>query len=105
MHDQSDAQPRVRADPPASGFLFGSGVAASRSTLTLGVTTTHPHMSPLFKKLNLGAQSVIHVLNAPESFEPELAALKGVTIKRSVSGRCGFAMAFVISQTELDIAS
>jgi len=64
-----------------------------------------PHMSPLFKKLNLGAQSVIHVINAPESFETELAALKGVTIKRSVSGRCGFAMAFVITQTELDVAS
>jgi len=64
-----------------------------------------PHMSPLFKKLNLGAQSVIHVINAPESFETELAALKGVMFKRSVSGRCGFAMAFVITQTELDVAS
>jgi hypothetical protein len=62
-------------------------------------------MSPLFKKLNLGAQSVIHVLNAPESFEPELAALRGVTIKRSVSGRCAFAMAFIITQAELDVAS
>ena len=62
-------------------------------------------MSPLFKKLNLGAQSVIHVLNAPESFERELIALKGVTVKRSVSGRSGFAMAFVVTQTELDVAS
>jgi hypothetical protein len=62
-------------------------------------------MSPLFRKLNLGTQSVIHVLNAPESFEAELAALKGVTIKRSVSGRCGFAMAFVTTQAELDVAS
>jgi hypothetical protein len=67
--------------------------------------STTPHMSPLFKKLNLGALSVIHVLNAPESFETELAALEGVTIKRSVSGRCGFAMAFVTTQAELDIAS
>src|SRR5437879_13636331 len=72
---------------------------------SLGVTTTHPHMSPLFKKLNLGAQSVIHMLNAPESFERELIALKGVTVKRSVSGRSGFAMAFVVTQTELDVAS
>ena len=62
-------------------------------------------MSPLFKKLNLGAQSVIHVLDAPESFERELVALKGVTIKRSASGRCAFAMAFVTTQTELDVAS
>ena len=62
-------------------------------------------MSPLFKKLNLGAHTVIHVLNAPSSFEPELAALKGVTVKRSVSGTSSFAMAFVITQAELDAAS
>lgn len=62
-------------------------------------------MSPLFKKLNLGALSVIHVLNAPKSFERELAALEGVTIKRSVSGRSGFAMAFVTTRAELEVAS
>ncbi|HTC53422.1 MAG TPA: hypothetical protein VK700_15920 [Steroidobacteraceae bacterium] len=62
-------------------------------------------MSPLFKKLNLGAHSVIHVLNAPRSFEPELAALQGVTVKRSVSATSSFAMAFVITQAERDAAS
>jgi hypothetical protein len=62
-------------------------------------------MSPLFKKLNLGTHAVIHVLNAPQSFAPELALLKGVTVKRSVSGHAGFAMAFVITQAELDAAS
>ena len=62
-------------------------------------------MSPLFKKLNLGAHTVIHLLNAPGSFETELAALKGVTVKRSVSGTSSFAMAFVITQAELDAAS
>ncbi len=62
-------------------------------------------MSPLFRKLNLGAHTVLHVLNAPGSFEPELAALKGVTVKRSVSGTSSFAMAFVITQPELDAAS
>jgi hypothetical protein len=62
-------------------------------------------MTPLFKKLNLGAQSVIHVLNAPASFALELAALKDITIKRSVSGRVQFALAFVITQAELDAAS
>jgi hypothetical protein len=72
---------------------------------SLGVTTTDQYMSPLFKKLNLGMQSVIHVLNAPESFERELVALKGVTIKRSVSDRSAFAIAFVITQTELEGAS
>jgi hypothetical protein len=62
-------------------------------------------VSPLFKKLNLGAHTVIHLLNAPGSFETELAALKGVTVKRSVSGTSSFAMAFVITQAELDAAS
>jgi hypothetical protein len=62
-------------------------------------------MSSLFKKLNLGDRTVIHVLNAPPSFEPELAGLEGVTVKRSVSGRSAFAMAFVVTQAQLDAAS
>ena len=62
-------------------------------------------MSPLFKKLNLGAHTVIHVLNAPASFEPELASLQGIAVRRSVSGRCSFALAFVITQAQLDAAS
>src|ERR1700761_5037803 len=62
-------------------------------------------MSALFKKLNLGAQDTIHVLNAPSSFEPELTALEGVTVKRSIAGSSRFAMAFVITQAELDAAS
>jgi hypothetical protein len=62
-------------------------------------------MTVLFKKLNLGAQSVIHVLDAPKSFESELAALAGVTVKRSVTGRSHFALAFVVTQAELDAAS
>jgi hypothetical protein len=61
--------------------------------------------TPLFKKLNLGDHKVIHVLNAPASFEPELAALEGVTVKRSVSGSVGFGMAFVITEAELVAAS
>jgi len=61
-------------------------------------------MSPLFKKLNLGAQTTVHVLNAPQSFEPELAALEGVTVRRSVTGVSAFAMAFVVTQAELDAA-
>lgn len=62
-------------------------------------------MSALFKKLNLSTQSIIHVLNAPASFEPELAALAGITVKRAVAEKCGFAIAFVICQSELDEAS
>jgi hypothetical protein len=62
-------------------------------------------MTALFKKLNLDTQSIVHVLNAPHSFEPQLAALPGVTVKRSVSGSSTFAMAFVITQAELEVAS
>ena len=62
-------------------------------------------MSPLFNKLNLGTGTVIHVLNAPRSFAPELALLKGVTVKRALAGPATFAMAFVITQAELDAAS
>lgn len=62
-------------------------------------------MSPLFKKLNLSTQSIIHILNAPASFEPELAALEGVSVKRTVAGSCEFAIAFVITESELNAAS
>lgn len=62
-------------------------------------------MTPLFRKLNLGDHSVIHVLNAPATFEPELAALEGVAVKRSVPGHPGFAMAFVITEAQRDSAS
>lgn len=59
-------------------------------------------MTPLFKKLNLANAPAIHVLNAPASFEPELQALEGVVVHRSVSGAVGFALAFVqtIAQVE-----
>ena len=62
-------------------------------------------MSPLFKKLNLGKHSVIHVLHAPASFEPELAALEGVDVEREASAPCRFAIAFAVTQADLDDAS
>ena len=62
-------------------------------------------MTALFKKLNLGSHDVIHIINSPDSFEPELARLSGVTVKRALSGRVEFAMAFVVTQKDLDSAS
>ena len=61
----------------------------------------------LFRKLNLGLQSEIHVLNAPPTFEPELERLEGVRVHRQVGGgqRVAFALAFAVSQAELDAAS
>ena len=62
-------------------------------------------MTPLFKKLNVGSHASICVLNAPASFEPELAALQGVVVTRSVPAAWTFAIAFAITQAELDSAS
>jgi hypothetical protein len=39
-------------------------------------------ITPFFQKLNLKDQSTILVLDAPASFEPELAVLTGISIQR-----------------------
>lgn len=61
-------------------------------------------MTPMFKKLNLKDQNPILVLNAPSSFEPELAALEGVTIHRRPDevDEVGFALVFVVDRAALD---
>jgi hypothetical protein len=64
-------------------------------------------MTPLFKKLNLGACDTILVLNSPASFETQLSSLAGVSILRE-SGKkptMPFAIAFAVSQSELDDVS
>jgi hypothetical protein len=62
-------------------------------------------MTPLFGKLNLRDHRLIHVLDAPASFEVELAALSGVDIRREIDGDVRFALAFAITQAELDRVS
>ncbi len=62
-------------------------------------------ITPLFKKLNLTTQDTIHVLKAPRSFEAELDALGGVTVRRFLRGRTTFALAFAISTSDVDAAS
>lgn len=61
-------------------------------------------MTDIFKKLNLKEQGEVLVLNAPESFEPELAALETVDIRRSLEGspRILFSLAFVTRQDEVN---
>jgi len=61
-------------------------------------------MSAVFKKLNLKDQTEIVVLGAPASFEPELAALRGVAVRRALGGvgSVNFALAFVTRQAEVD---
>ncbi len=61
-------------------------------------------MPSVFTKLNLKAQSEIVVINAPPSFEPELAVLPGVTVLREAKSakKIAFALAFVTQLTEVN---
>ena len=63
-------------------------------------------MADVFAKLQLKDQKEIVVLNAPDSFQPELAKLKGVAVSRSANDAkdIAFSIAFVKTQPELDSA-
>jgi hypothetical protein len=60
-------------------------------------------MPSVFDKLNLKSQTQI-VVNAPDSFEPALGALRGVKVVREVRGAdpIDFSLAFVTKQAEVD---
>ena len=57
-----------------------------------------------FAKLNLKEQNDIVIVNAPESLEREIASLKGVTVRRSMSDvkQVDFSLSFVTKQKEVD---
>jgi hypothetical protein len=57
-----------------------------------------------FDKLNLKDQKQILVINAPEGFEPELKALRGVSVQRDLknASEVEFSLAFVTKQKEDD---
>lgn len=61
-------------------------------------------MSPIFAKLNLKAQREILVVDAPSSFEPELASLAGITVIRDLEriAKTAFALLFATRQAEVD---
>lgn len=61
-------------------------------------------MPSVFDKLNLTAQREILVVNAPSSFEPELAALSDVTVLRDPkkAKAVQFALVFANMQAEVD---
>lgn len=61
-------------------------------------------MASVFEKLNLKGQKQILVLNAPESFEGELAGLRGIAVRRALKDfkEIEFALAFVTKQAEVD---
>jgi hypothetical protein len=64
-------------------------------------------MPSIFKKLNLKDQQEIVVIGAPASFEPELAALEGVAVHRSLDAveRVQFSLAFVTQQEQINQAA
>ena len=64
-------------------------------------------MPTVFEKLNLKAQRRIIVLNAPSSFDAELATLDGVNVVRDAkrAKSIEFAIAFATTQNQLDLAS
>jgi hypothetical protein len=61
-------------------------------------------MPSTFEKLNLKNHPTILILNPPASFEPELAALHGVTILRDLQAldAIDFSLAFVTTQQQVD---
>jgi hypothetical protein len=64
-------------------------------------------MTPLFSKLNLKDHTQIVVMDAPPSFETELAKLGSVRVIRNPAevATVEFALAFATTQEELDTAS
>lgn len=63
-------------------------------------------MSDVWKKMNLKTESEIVVVNAPESFEGQIAELSGVSVVRNPkkAKAIHFALAFVTKQAELGAA-
>lgn len=64
-------------------------------------------MSALFKKLNLGDNLKILVLNAPESFDGQLEELDGVRVlkRATTKTRVSFAIGFAVTQADLERVS
>ena len=63
-------------------------------------------MTSIFSKLTLKDQTEILVLNAPESFEPELAALTGIKVLRDAreAREIVFTLVFVTTLPEIEAA-
>jgi hypothetical protein len=61
-------------------------------------------MASVLEKLNYKGQTEILVINAPSSFESELARLTGVVVRRTVDdiAEISFSLAFVTQQKEVD---
>ena len=62
-------------------------------------------MNAIFKKLNYKDQSIVYILNAPQSFKANMEEMKALTkLKTSMetAKEIPFLLAFVTTQTEVD---
>lgn len=62
-------------------------------------------MTPLFKKMNWKDGASIYVLDAPDSFLPEMEAMEAFTaISRSIKGKseAGFILGFCLQKSQVD---
>lgn len=61
-------------------------------------------MTPLFKKLNLKDQREVLILDPPAEVEPEVAALEGVSVYRTLDrmGPISFALFFVTTRRRIE---
>jgi hypothetical protein len=62
-------------------------------------------MNAIFKKLNYKDQTAIHILNAPESFQPAIEEMRELTSIHATIVRAkdvSFALAFATKQGEVD---
>lgn len=62
-------------------------------------------MNPTFTKLNLGTAEAVYVIDAPPTFEAEVAGLPSeVAVRRSLAGATGahFALAFATTKSQVD---
>lgn len=64
-----------------------------------------PALDPVFKKLNYKDQSTLHIIDAPESFIPNMKSMDAfATVKTSLTGakQLNFVLAFVKTQRQID---
>jgi hypothetical protein len=84
--------------------LAGTKKEKSLLQIISAIQLSSKSMATVFEKLNLKDQQEIVVLNAPASFEPELAKLPVITIHHNLSSvpDIAFLLAFVTRKAEVD---
>lgn len=105
--DEAIAYARAKALAPADGKK-PPGTNARRATKAPSAARkpqpVKPAASDVFRKLNWKGQPAV-ILNPPDSFQPELAALEPVDVRHTLQGPISFLLAFVTRQNEVDVVA